>query len=193
MNKKKIIIISIISILFIMIVISTILVFKTKKQYSDIVKTKEELEIKVQDYSKENSELKQEDSKNKIKEEIDSLLKSKSSIQKQIDDLKAEINNLNNDKKSVQTEIESLKGEVIKIKGEPKSYPAGYLTAGTDFDVGRYKIYDGSSNFVVYSSLGELRVNTILGGRNGVNEYIYKFSIGDKVEADSSFKMVLVN
>lgn len=88
--------------------------------------------------------------------------------------------------------IASLKSEVIKISSEPKKYPAGYLYAGTDFEVGRYKIHDGSSNFMVKSSSGESRVNIILGGKYGVEEYIYKFSLGDEVEARGSFKMVSI-
>lgn len=107
--------------------------------------------------------------------------------------LNTQISSLENKKSDLDTKIEKLNSDIIKIKGEPKTYPAGYLTAGTDFETGRYKIYDGTSNFVVYSILGDLRVNIILGGRTGVNEYIYTFSNGDKVKSNSSFKMVQVN
>ena len=60
--------------------------------------------------------------------------------------------------------------------------------AGEDFEVGRYKIYGGSSNFIVYSRYGDLEVNTILGDW-GVEEYVYTFNNGDEIEAHSSFKM----
>lgn len=93
---------------------------------------------------------------------------------------------------ALQQTIDGLNGDIIRIKGEARTYPAGYLTAGTDFEAGRYKIYGGSSNFVVYSSSGKLQVNIILGGSWGVDEYIYSFASGDKVEASSSFKLVPV-
>lgn len=116
-------------------------------------------------------------------------LKSDAKIkQNEIAELEADIEKLKSD-------IEKYEGELIKAKGSPISLPAGYLTAGTDFDVGRYKVYGGSSNFVVYDSRGDLRVNIILSPYDdgfGVTEYIYKFSLGDTVEARSAFKMVPV-
>ena len=113
-------------------------------------------------------------------------------LQNKQESLNTEISNLENKKNLLNTEIEKLNGDIIKIKGEPKTYPAGHLTAGTDVPIGKYKIYGGSSNFFVYSSTGNLKVNIILGGRYGVNEYIYTFQSGDKIEANSSFKLVSV-
>ena len=78
--------------------------------------------------------------------------------------------------------------DVITAKGKAKTYTAGQLVAGEDFEVGRYKIYGGNSNFIVYSRWGDLEVNTILGDW-GVEEYVYTFNEGDEVEAHSSFKM----
>lgn len=92
----------------------------------------------------------------------------------------------------LQQTIDGLNADIIRIKGEAKTFPAGHLNAGTDFELGRYKIYGGSSNFVVYSSSNRLQVNIILGGRYGVEEYIYTFSSGDQIKASSSFKMVPV-
>lgn len=113
-------------------------------------------------------------------------------LQTKESELNSEISSLKNKKQTLNTEIEQLSGEVVKLKGEPKTYPAGHLIAGTDVPTGKYKIYGGSSNFVVYSSIGKLQVNIILGGRYGVNEYIYTFNTGDKIEANSSFKLVAV-
>jgi len=153
--------------------IKTIFVIDIQKK--KIEENKEEIWI-LQDSVAYNEE------QNKLKE-----------LQTKESELNSEISSLENKKQTLNTEIEQLNGEVIKIKGKPKSYPAGHLTAGTDIPTGKYKIYGGSSNFAVYSKYGELEVNIILGGSyGGVNEYIYTFNIGDKIEARSSFKLVEV-
>lgn len=116
-------------------------------------------------------------------------------------DLTSEITKLQNDKSALQKDISSLQSQkkqlqsdIIQISGSPRTYPAGYLTAGADFDEGRYKIYGGSSNFIVHSSDGDLKVNIILGNGSyySVKEYIYTFSSGDEIQAESTFKMVPV-
>lgn len=141
----------------------------------DLNKVKEETKNKEE----EISELKQEE---KIKE-----------IENKINGLNTEVMSLQTQKDSLNTEIATLKEETIKLKGEPKTYPAGQLVAGTDVPVGKYKIFGGNSNFVVYSAYGDLKVNIILGnGSFNVNEYIYTFQEGDKIEARSSFKLVSV-
>lgn len=192
MRKQKTILISIVIMLIIIVSVATVCVVRAEVKYRNLANNKLELENKLTEALKEVSSLKQEERQKSINEEILKLEGNKKNVQEQIDFLKNDINTLLNDKKSVQAEIDDLKGEVIKIKGQEKTYPAGYLTAGTDFEIGRYRIYGGNSNFVVRSSLGELKVNIILGGKYGVNEYIYEFSTGDKVQAESSFKMVLV-
>jgi len=107
--------------------------------------------------------------------------------------LSKEISGLENEKSNLDTSIEKLNSDIIKLKGEPKTYPAGKLVVGVDVPIGKYKIYDGSSNFVVYSSYGKLEVNIILGkGSHGISEYIYTFKEDDKIEADSSFKLVAI-
>lgn len=113
-------------------------------------------------------------------------------LQSEQEKLSSEISNLEKRKEELNTQINNLNSEVIKLKGEPKTYPAGHLTVGTDLPTGKYKIYGGSSNFIVYSSTGRLEVNIILGGKYGVSEYIYTFKSGDKIEANSSFKLVPV-
>lgn len=147
-----------------------------------------ELENKLNESLKEIEKLSQTEKQKEIQEKINSL-------QKESDNLSTKISELENEKKALETNIQNLKGDIIKVKSSPKNYPAGYLKAGTDFDVGRYKIYNGNSNFIVYSSTGSLRVNIILGESYGfgVNEYIYTFSYGDEIQASSSFTMVPVN
>ena len=105
-------------------------------------------------------------------------------------DLESKVGSLETEKTKLEGEIEQLKGDVIKVKGEPKQYPAGQLVAGTDVPTGKYKISGGNSNFIVHSSSGSLRVNIILGNDSyEVNEYIYKFEYGDKIDAHSSFTL----
>lgn len=106
-------------------------------------------------------------------------------------ELKSKINELETNKSNLETQVEKLNKDIITLKGTEKTYPAGFLTAGKDFEPGRYKIYGGSSNFFVYSSSGSLRVNIILGnGSYRVSEYLYTFQSGEHIEANSSFKMV---
>jgi outer membrane murein-binding lipoprotein Lpp len=112
--------------------------------------------------------------------------------EKDISDLEKVKSKLEQEVAKLESKIDELNADVIKIAGKAKTYPAGYFTAGKDFPVGRYKIYGGSSNFFVRSTSGRSRVNIILGGRYGVDEYIYTFSEGEEVQAESSFKMVPV-
>lgn len=121
-----------------------------------------------------------------ILEDSDSYIEEK----KKIAELETDITSLESKKESLNKEIEDLNQEVIRIKGTPKTYPAGHLITGVDVPVGKYKIYGGNSNFVVRSSSGNLKVNIILGSSYGVNEYIYTFEQGEKIEANSSFSLV---
>jgi len=103
--------------------------------------------------------------------------------------LQSEIDGLNN-------QIASLRADVVEAQGDPISFPAGYFTAGTDFAVGRYKIYDGTSNFFVHDLSGDSRVNIILDSIDDgfyVKEYVYAFRAGDEIRAESTFKMVPIS
>ncbi|HIU23292.1 MAG TPA: hypothetical protein IAD49_06925 [Candidatus Fimihabitans intestinipullorum] len=115
--------------------------------------------------------------------------------EEEINDLNSQKTDLQNDINELQKQKDKLSEEVITLKGQPISFPAGYFTAGDDFETGRYKIYDGNSNFVVYDLFGDLKVNIILGSdpRFDTSEYIYSFSKGDEIIADSSFKLVAVS
>lgn len=92
-----------------------------------------------------------------------------------------------------QEKLDNIIGETLEKKAEPISLPAGYLYAGIDFPIDRYRIFDGSSNFVVYDSKDSLMVNIILGnGKHNVSEYIYSFRTGDCIRCNSSFKIELI-
>ena len=139
----------------------------------------ESYKVETQDW-KQYTDIQKQGAMEVAKRENDIMIldAKKVSLEKQISDAKAQLDKLN--------------GDIIKATGSAKTYPAGYLTAGQDFPVGRYKIYGGSSNFIVYSSYGDLMVNIILGRQFGVSEYIYRFSSGDEVQSGSSFKMIPV-
>ena len=125
--------------------------------------------------------LQKDEEQEKINSKIEELKNEQKELETEISDKKSE-------KTSLEKDLEKLNGDIITARGKAKSYPAGQLVAGKDFETGRYKIYGGSSNFVVYSLLGELEVNIILGDW-GVEEYVYTFNEGDEIEAGSSFKM----
>lgn len=174
-------------IIVLLLIIVSIILNSNKKdieeKYKNLSSKYETIKSNLED---KNIELKSMEEQNKrlSKEEKQKELENK------ISTLESNISSLTTQKQSLQNQIDSINGEIIKIKGQPKTYPAGHLVAGTDVPTGKYKIYDGNSNFAVYSSYGNLEVNIILGGRYGVNEYIYTFNTGDRIEASSSFKLV---
>ena len=121
-----------------------------KMSFTIDVATKEMNKDKQEVWILENSTAYNEE-QNKLKE-----------IQNKQSELSSEVSSLENKKQTLNTEIQQLNSDVTKIKGEPKKYPAGQLTAGTDIPTGKYKIYGGNSNFIVYSSSGKLEVNIVL-------------------------------
>lgn len=157
---------------------------KIAEQEQQLVNLKNEnnsIQEQFMDLSKKISILQKDEEQEKIKNKIEELKSEQKELEENIKDKKSE-------KSSLEKEIDELNGDVITAKGKAKTYPAGQLVAGEDFEVGRYKIYGGSSNFIVYSRYGDLEVNTILGDW-GVEEYVYTFNNGDEIEAHSSFKM----
>ena len=158
-----------------------------------------DLNTKIQENNSKITELESKvASKEKIikdkNEQIKKLGKSDKQyeINQNINTLENKVKDLTIQKEKLEKDIENLKSDIIKIKVEPKQYPAGQLTAVNEIPIGKYKIYGGNSNFVVYSSYGKLKVNIILGTSIGVDEYIYTFETGDKIKAESSFKLVAV-
>ena len=140
-----------------------------------------EIQKKFKGLTDKISTLQKDEEQKKINDKIEGLKTEQQSLEEDIKDKKSE-------KSSLEKDLKKLNGDIIKAKGKARSYPAGQLVAGEDFETGRYKIYGGDSNFVVYSAFGDLEVNIILGDW-GVNEYVYTFNEGDEIEARSSFKM----
>ena len=179
-TRKNIIILIVIGFIIILFIICGVSNYQNNR-YNDL---KEKYSNLKDDYSEINKKYK-EATKQKEKEEIET----------EIADLNSQKDFLQNEVDSLTEQKNQLNSEIVTIKGQPLSFPAGYFTAGTDFEPGRYKIYDGNSNFVVTDIFGDLKVNIILGSdlRYDVSEYIYEFKNGDKIEADSGFKLVLVS
>lgn len=187
LKKNSLIIESSLTILVFTLIIAIVVTNKNYKNTYNEIKTKyEDTEKKLN-----NSSVSLEKAQSKISElnqdekqkEINAHIKTLETTQAQLENKKQELEN----------QVKQLNEDVVKLKGEPKMYPAGQLKAGTDIPIGKYKIYDGNSNFTVYSSSGNLEVNIILGkGSYSVSEYIYTFKTGDKIKANSSFKLVEV-
>lgn len=117
------------------------------------------------------------DDKNKELSETDTTLKNEQAkIDAQISAKQDELNKKQAEVDSKQAELDKLTGEVVKAAGDPITVSAGDYIVGTDFKAGRYKV-SGSSNFVVYTSSGELYINTILGSsRVGRGDYVATLS-----------------
>lgn len=155
--------------------------------------------------------LKMNSENEKLRNETESLKKDIDTLSKQISDNKALISDMRqyqSDKgrleeniKSMETrlqditnlvtekqqELDKITNGIIQKKNEPKVLPAGYFEVGTDIEPGRYSV-SGKSNFVVYDSTGDLKVNTILGdGRFGVENYVCRLETGDQIEAAGKF------
>jgi len=95
----------------------------------------------------------------------------------------AELDELISDK---QTELENLRTRVRETGEAPIQLGAGNWYAGTDIPAGRYRASGGSSNFVVRGNSGRLIVNTILGGRNGVADYVFTLPADGIIETRSA-------
>jgi len=91
----------------------------------------------------------------------------------------AELDELISDK---QAELERLQTRVRETGEAPIQLSAGTWYAGSDIPTGRYQASNGSSNFVVRDGNGRLVANVILGGRNGVDTYVFTLPSGGLVE-----------
>ncbi|MEI7577232.1 MAG: hypothetical protein WCK51_10080 [Armatimonadota bacterium] len=82
-----------------------------------------------------------------------------------------------------QREWNRLTQKIERKLAEPTELPAGRFTVGSDIQGGRYRV-TGSSNFVVRTSDGDLKVNTILGD-SGNDSYVCRLDDGDEIQAES--------
>lgn len=181
-----IIVLSLVVVLLIGIVVLSSIGFNNlsdekEQQLISLKEENNEIQKQYKSLTDQISELQKDEEQKTINDKIQKLKEEQKDLEEDISDKKTE-------KTSLEKELKKLNGDITISKGKARSYPAGQLVAGEDFDTGRYKIYGGSSNFIVYSRFGDLEVNTILGDW-GVKEYVYTFNVGDEIEAHSSFKM----
>lgn len=176
-----IVLIVIVVILIMFILLNAIKVKELEGSKNLIQEENNKIQKQFKELTDRISELQKEEEQEEINNKIEQLKKEQEQLEKSIADK-------NNEKQNLEKELDKLNGDILVAKGETRSYPAGKLVAGKDFDTGRYKIFGGNANFIVYSRYGELRVNTIL-GEYGVEEYVYTFENGDEVDAHSAFQM----
>jgi len=83
-----------------------------------------------------------------------------------------------------QTQLDNLKNLIVKTGEEPIRLPSGYFYGGTDVPAGRYQVSNGTSNFFVRR--GDMPfVNIILGGRHGVDNYVFQLTTGDEIQSNA--------
>ncbi len=118
------------------------------------------------------AELSEEEARNRLEEER----------------LGAEVARLNAEVAERQAELERLQNLIVRTGEEPIRVGAGNWYVGQDIPAGRYQVSNGSSNFFVRRG-GRSVVNIILGGRHGVDTYVFTFQTGDVIEARSAFTL----
>lgn len=106
-------------------------------------------------------------------------------LDNQITEKQNTVSSLDTDINAKQTELNFLKAEIQTAGEAPKVLGAGEYTVGLDIPPGRY-VVTGKSNFVVHSSTGSLKVNTILGGGKwGQESYTCQLNDGDILKLSS--------
>lgn len=90
--------------------------------------------------------------------------------------------------------MDKLEPTLKEKKETPTVLLAGSLVGGKDVPEGRYKVVAASgkgSNFIVRSSTGKSKANTIIGNPPlGVKEYVLTIEQGDALECHASFKFI---
>lgn len=145
-----------------------------KKKYdAELTGLQQKIDDKNKELSEADNTLKNEQAKidAEIVKKQDELNNKTKEFDGKIAEKQDELNKKQAEVDSKQAELDKLSGEVVKAAGNPITVSAGDYIVGTDIKAGRYKV-SGSSNFVVYTSSGELYINTILGdGTVGRGDY----------------------
>ncbi len=176
---------------------------KNSKISDDLWAESKKKDVEISEKNKTLVRLEREINKNETKieeqeadfKQLEDYLINKEKLDAETSEAEKNLETLNNTIAEKQTEIDSknaqldsLTSAIIKAKAAPVTLPAGQFTVGKDIEPGRYSV-SGDSNFQVWSSYGDLKVNTILGGGNfGVESYVCELNSGDKIEAGASNK-----
>ena len=163
------------------------------KMNESIMDERREMDEEIQQKENKLDKLKDEISKNdSTLTEIEKFNADKVLLQGNIGNLRNELSNLKKEVEDKKSELLTLTKAVEDAKAEPKTLPAGNFVVGKDIQPGRYSV-SGRSNFVVHSSSGKLKVNTILGGLYGVESYVCELITGDQIEANGSDTFTPIN
>lgn len=111
---------------------------------------------------------------------------------KELENLSSQLKDLEGKVSSAEKNLENLNSQIEKksrILKDSKTFTltTGSWEVGTDLNPGRYKVTStgGSGNFFVYSFLGELIYNEIIGGSIGVPSVTVDLVIDDQIQLSS--------
>lgn len=147
---------------------------------------------------KQKDELAKQKDKNK---DVFAMIDKKDEIKKELDDTQTKLSDAKKTLNDTQSQVDGKKkelarltGEVIQAKSQPKILNAGMYTVGKDIPEGRYKVVPAGEdcNFFVFNEEGEAIVNTILGGGEFESSYTFETSNGNKIQTESTVKLIPV-
>ncbi|SIS42353.1 hypothetical protein [Salimicrobium flavidum] len=168
--------------------------------------TKSEREMEIEEKEGEIEKLDEEiRTKQSEVDEINAMIDGKADLENEMSDVSGQLDAKKNEIKDLDGQIAAKNEELASIdtsiqetQAEPVQLPAGHFTIGKDIPPNRYKAVPvgRGSNFVVYSSSGNLLVNTILDSSGtdgfGVEEYIFEAPEGGTIESEEPVKLILV-
>ncbi|MBP1971135.1 seryl-tRNA synthetase [Virgibacillus natechei] len=136
--------------------------------------------------------------KEKIQGEIDSLQgdfdEKQTELEENLDEKETELDEITVNIEKKQSELEQLETGIAKKKEDPIELISGTFIVGSDVPPGRYQATNvgQGSNFVVYSSSGSLKVNTILGDDWGSGDHVFFAEEGDQIETAAPVQLIPV-
>ncbi len=134
-------------------------------------------------------------------EDVYALVDNKGQLEEDVKTLESELGTIQTDIENAKSELDIINGEIAAASGKlqeideaPVELASGQYFVGQDFPAGRYKATNvgQGSNFIVYSSSGTLKVNTILGEDWGYGDYVFYAEEGDLVETAAKVKLIPV-
>lgn len=162
-----------------------------KKQNEELTSTKEKLAAANKELASVQTQYKEAKDLIAKREELVKNVQLSQDVQMT---MKKEIDQMNEQLNTKKIELERLSNAIVTKKQTPKQLPAGHFTVGKDIEAGRYQVtaVGRGSNFVVRDSIGDLKVNTIIGGGFGVAEYVVELADGDSIEQEMRVKFTSI-